>query len=112
MFSSARSAEIILEVDCSHAFETKGYRLRLDNRRQMTKDEAQTIYEKYCDENGRTPTSSSAEPQPDGSWRFIESEGPEPNGIYEDVVVRADGTPFPSAEVSERFFASPSAEVG
>jgi hypothetical protein len=60
----------------------------------MTEDEARTIYEKFCRETQRPPTSSSPRPQLDGSWRFVESEGAGPNGTYEGVVVRADRRPF------------------
>jgi class 3 adenylate cyclase len=61
----------------------------------MTQAEARTIYEKYCIESGRSPTSANGRPQPDGSWRFVESEQPGPNGTYVGVVVRADGAVFP-----------------
>jgi class 3 adenylate cyclase len=60
----------------------------------MTEDEARTIYKRFCAEKTRTPTSNSARPQSDGSWRFVESEEAGPNGSYRGVVVRADGTLF------------------
>src|SRR5437879_5616342 len=60
----------------------------------MTEGEARTIYESFCAEKGRKPTSSSAKPEPDGSWRFVEMEGQGTNGIYEGVVVRTNGEAF------------------
>ena len=61
----------------------------------MTEGEARKIYENFCTDKALTPTSSSARPQPDGSWRFVEVEGVGTNGAYAGVVVRADGVAFP-----------------
>src|SRR5438093_777532 len=61
----------------------------------MTEGEARTIYESFCAEKGRKPTSSSAKPEPDGSWRFVEMEGQGTNGIYEGVVVPTFSTSLP-----------------
>lgn len=61
----------------------------------MTQAEARTIYETFCVETGRKPTADNARPQPDGSWRFVESEEPGTNATYVGVVVRADGAVFP-----------------
>ena len=61
----------------------------------MTEGEARNIYEKFCRDNGRRPTSNVPLRQPDGSWRFVEAEGPGANGAYVGIAVRADGATFP-----------------
>ena len=60
----------------------------------MSEQDARMIYERFCRETGRTPTSSSAISEPDESWRFVEAEGAGSSGIYEGVVVRANGDAF------------------
>ena len=60
----------------------------------MTEAEARTIYERFCSERARTPTSSSAKSEQDGSWRFVEIEENGRNGKYEGVVVRTNGDAF------------------
>lgn len=60
-----------------------------------TEGEARKIYEQFCADRARMPTSSNARLQPDGSWRFVELEEAGTKGAYAGVVVRADGTAFP-----------------
>jgi len=61
----------------------------------MTEGEARTIYERFCTDGARPATSNSPLLQSDGSWRFVEIEGPGTNGVYAGVVIRADGAAFP-----------------
>lgn len=60
----------------------------------MTEGEARTIYERFCMDGARPATSNSLRLQSDGSWQFVENEGPGTNGVYASVVIRADGVAF------------------
>lgn len=60
----------------------------------MSEQEARVIYERFCRERERPPTSTSGISESDGSWRFVEAEGAGTNGRYEGVVVRNNGEAF------------------
>ena len=59
----------------------------------MTEEEARPIYEQFCAQYGPDPKAKGAA-QPDGSWLFIERQGPGSNGEYVGVIVRADERAF------------------
>jgi class 3 adenylate cyclase len=61
----------------------------------MTEEEARTIYERFRRERPRTPASSGATSEQDGSWRFVEIDSGGRDGRYEGVVVRNSGEAFP-----------------
>ena len=61
----------------------------------MTEEQARAIYEALCEQAGRVVGASTPTHQPDGSWRFVDTEKSGINGAYVGVVVRADGSAFP-----------------